>query len=89
MAAKPKLKKIPVPAIRLSKTQTTSEGNNQPLSKKPWVCNHHDIDEIEKELKLDLRNTLEDVLKQIFKVDGKVIITLPKTPRCKVCTQVK
>ena len=90
MAANPKPKKIPVSAIRLSKwtgAETgTSKSINQAVSKKLCTTDHYDIEEIEKELKLDLHSTLEDVLKSVFKMDGKVVITFPKTPRCKVCT---
>ena len=89
MAANPKPKKIPVSAIRLSKwtgAETgSSKGNNQAVSKKLCTTDHYDIEEIEKELKLDCDSTLKDVLKCIFKMDGTVVITFPKTPRCKVC----
>jgi len=83
MAANPKPKKIPVSAIRLSKRTGAETGSSK--SNKPFTTDHYDIEEIEKELKLDRHSTLEDVLKSIFKMDGTVVITFPKTPRCKVC----
>ena len=91
MAAKPKPKKIPVAAIRLSKQTAaqagTSEDSSQPVCKKSRIIDRHDIDEIEKELQIDLHRPLKDTLTSIFKRDGNVVITFPKTPRIKVCAK--
>jgi len=94
MAAEPKSKKLPVPAVRLfqrsDQTGTPERNADQPVRKKlrRSTIDRHDIDEIEKELQFDLHRPLKDVLRNIFKQNGRLVITFPKTPRLKVSKNV-